>query len=150
MREYFQTMTRRFGLLSKTCCSVDGVDVSAIQSHILYEIDKRSDLSIQQLSEILGIDITTFSRQIQTLVKMGLVKKVPYSEDKRITLLSLTGKGEQTAVGIDRQVNRFLNDIFLEMSEFERENVQRSIKLLAKVMENPTLRYRSDCCDEDC
>lgn len=149
MREYFQTITRKFGLLSKTCCSVDGVDVSAIQSHILYEIQKRSNLSIQQLADILGVDITTFSRQIQTLVKMGLVKKIPYPEDKRITILGLTEKGAKVAFGIDQQVNRFLEDIFMEMSEFERENVQRSIKLLANVMDNPTLRFDS-CSNDQC
>lgn len=149
MREYFQTITRKFGLLSKTCCSVDGVDVSAIQSHILYEIQKRSNLSIQQLADILGVDITTFSRQVQTLVKMGLVKKIPYPEDKRITILGLTEKGEKVAFGIDQQVNRFLEDIFMEMSEFERDNVQRSIKLLANVMDNPTLRFDS-CSNDKC
>ncbi|WP_456276257.1 MarR family winged helix-turn-helix transcriptional regulator [Bacillus sp. AK128] len=150
MREYFQTIIRRFGILNKTCCSVDGIDVSAIQSHILYEIQKKEGLSIQQAAELLGIDITTFSRQIQTLVKMGLVKKSPYSGDKRITLLQLTEKGEKVAVGIDQQMNQFIEGIFKEMSEFERENVQRSIALLANVMEKTTLRDQTDCSQEKC
>ncbi|MBM6617066.1 MarR family winged helix-turn-helix transcriptional regulator [Bacillus suaedaesalsae] len=150
MREYFQTITRRFGLLSKTCCSVDGVDVSAVQSHILYEIQKNHNVSIQQLSEILGVDITTFSRQIQTLVKIGLVKKTPYSGDKRITLLGLTDIGDKVAIGIDQQVNQFLEDIFMEMTEIEREDVQRSIRLLAKVMDNPSIRYQSYCSNDSC
>ncbi|KAA0547435.1 MarR family transcriptional regulator [Bacillus sp. BGMRC 2118] len=150
MREYFQTITRRFGVLSKTCCSVDGVDVSAAQSHILYEIKKRNNVSIQQLSEILGVDITTFSRQVQTLVKMGLVKKAPYPEDKRITLLSLTDKGDAVAIGIDQQVNQFLEDIFKEMSAEEREEVKRSIKLLAKVMDYSSIRIQSNCSNHSC
>lgn len=134
MRNHFQTITRRFGLLNKTCCSVDGVDISAIQSHILYEIDTRNNPSIQQLAELLGIDITTFSRQVQNLVKMELIVKIPSPEDKRVTLLSLTGKGENVAKRIDQQVNQYLDDIFNQMSEFERETVQRSIKELASVM----------------
>ncbi|WP_246943772.1 MarR family winged helix-turn-helix transcriptional regulator [Bacillus pinisoli] len=150
MRESFQTIIRRFGILSKTCCSVDGIDVSTIQSHILYEINKRENPTIQQLAEILGVDITTFSRQIQKLVNMELVQKVSNSEDKRITHLQLTETGVKVANGIDQQVNRFIQDIFMQMTEFERENVERSIKLLANVMENVTFREQSDCTDEKC
>ena len=73
-RELFQIMTRRFGLLNKTCCSVGGNDVSLVQSHILYEIDRQHNPSMQQIAETLGTDITTFSRQVQSLIKMNLVK----------------------------------------------------------------------------
>lgn len=134
MRKSFQAITRSFGLLNKTCCSVDGVDVSAAQSHILYEIDANDHPSIQQVADLLGIDITTFSRQIQALVKMELVTKIPSEEDKRISNLSLTDKGEKVAKEIDKQVNAFLEDIFSQMTEFERDTVQRAIHLLADTM----------------
>jgi DNA-binding MarR family transcriptional regulator len=134
MRESFQAITRSFGLLNKTCCSVDGVDVSAVQSHILYEIDTNNKPSMQQVADLLGIDITTFSRQIQTLVKMELVDKIPSKEDKRASNLALTEKGEKVAKEIDRQVNAFLTDIFSQMTEFERETTQRAVKLIADRM----------------
>lgn len=75
VRELFQIMTRRFGFLDKNCCSAGGCDISLIQSHILYEIDRQHKPSIQQVAEALGTDITTFSRQVQSLIKMKLVKK---------------------------------------------------------------------------
>ncbi|MDP4164629.1 MAG: MarR family transcriptional regulator [Bacillota bacterium] len=134
MRKSFQAITRSFGLLNKTCCSVDGVDVSAAQSHILYEIDANNNPSIQQVADLLGIDITTFSRQIQTLVKMELITKIPSEEDKRISKLALTDKGEKVAKEIDKQVSTFLEDIFSQMTDFERETVQRAIHLLAETM----------------
>ncbi|MDP4084573.1 MAG: MarR family winged helix-turn-helix transcriptional regulator [Bacillota bacterium] len=134
MRKSFQAITRSFGLLNKTCCSVDGVDVSAAQSHILYEIDANHNPSMQQVADLLGIDITTFSRQIQTLVKMELVTKIPSKEDKRISKLALTDTGESVAKEIDKQVNSFLEDIFSQMTNFERETVQRAIHHLADVM----------------
>ncbi|MFX4944951.1 MarR family transcriptional regulator, partial [Acinetobacter baumannii] len=77
------------------------IDVSAIQSHILYEINKIGNPSIQQVAELLGTDITTFSRQVQNLVKMELVQKEPSPEDKRVTNLVLTEKGKKVAIGID-------------------------------------------------
>jgi len=74
-RELFQILTQKFALLNKTCCSVGSINITPIQSRILYEIDKQNNSSMQQIAEAIGMDITTFSRQIPTLIKMNLVKK---------------------------------------------------------------------------
>lgn len=141
LRSIFQVMTRRFGLLNKNCCSAGGCDISLIQSHILYEIDHRHKPSMQQIAETLGTDITTFSRQVQSLVKMNLVKKTPDPDDKRINILSLTTEGKDIATTIDEQMNEFLNEVFSHMNEFEKETVIRSIKLL-----NDAMAKSSMCC----
>ena len=77
IRELFQIFTRRFGFLNKHCCQAGGHDISLVQSHILFEIDRQQHPSMQQVAETLGTDITTFSRQVQSLIKMKLVKKAP-------------------------------------------------------------------------
>lgn len=107
-RELFQRMTRRFGLLNKNCCTVGGCDISLVQSHILYEIDRRHKPSMQEVAEILGTDITTFSRQVQSLIKMKLVQKTPDPVDRRIHTLSLTTEGKFVATAIDTQMNDYL------------------------------------------
>ncbi|MFS0728333.1 MarR family winged helix-turn-helix transcriptional regulator [Paenibacillus sp. 1P07SE] len=134
VRELIQIMTRRFGFLNKNCCSAGGFNISLIQSHILYEIDRQNQPSIQQVAETLGTDITTFSRQIQSLIKMNLVKKTPDVTDRRIYILSLTIEGKFVAAAIDEQMKAYLNDIFSHMNEVERETVIRSIQLLNEAM----------------
>ncbi|MCR2823775.1 MarR family winged helix-turn-helix transcriptional regulator [Lederbergia panacisoli] len=134
LRGMFQIMTRRFGLLNKNCCTVGGCDLSLIQSHILYEIDNQNKPSMQQIAGTLGTDITTFSRQVQSLVKMNLIKKTPDPSDKRISILSLTTEGKYIATTIDQQMNAFLNEVFSHMNEFEKETVIRSIQLLNNAM----------------
>ncbi|RAK17188.1 DNA-binding MarR family transcriptional regulator [Anoxybacillus vitaminiphilus] len=141
VRELFQVMTKRFGLLNKNCCSVGGIEISLVQSHILYEIDRLKEPSMQQVADALAMDITTFSRQIQTLVKMNLVKKTPYPKDRRIYILSLTTEGKYVAARIDTEMNQYLNEVFSHMSEFEKETVLRSIKLL-----NDCMAKSSVCC----
>ncbi|RXZ78608.1 MarR family transcriptional regulator [Paenibacillaceae bacterium] len=140
-RELFQVMTRRFGFLNKNCCSAGGFDISLIQSHILYEIEHQHKPSIQQVAEALGTDITTFSRQIQSLIKMNLVKKTPDPNDRRISILSLTTEGIYVATTIDEQMNDYLNEVFSHMNDFEKETVLRSIKLLNQAMAKSSL-----CC----
>jgi DNA-binding MarR family transcriptional regulator len=140
-RELFQIMTRRFGFLNKNCCTAGGMDISLIQSHILYEIDHQHKPSMQQVAEALGTDITTFSRQVQSLIKLNMVKKVPDPEDRRVYILSLTVQGKFVATTIDQQMNAYLNEIFSHMNDFEKETVIRSIKLLNEAMAKSSL-----CC----
>ncbi|SOC22483.1 DNA-binding MarR family transcriptional regulator [Ureibacillus xyleni] len=140
-REIFHVLTRRFGLLDKNCCSVGSFEISTIQSHILYEIDRQHEPSMQQIAQILTMDITTFSRQIQTLVNMDLVKKTPSSQDKRVSILSLSVQGKFVATSIDHAMNVYLDEVFSHMDENEREMVIRSIKLL-----NEAMSKSSVCC----
>ncbi|MDQ6598040.1 MarR family transcriptional regulator [Bacillus salipaludis] len=141
LRELFQVMTRRFGLLNKNCCQVGGTEISLVQSHILYELLRKNKPSIQQVADSLGMDITTFSRQIQTLVKMELVLKSPLPEDRRVSQLSLTTQGKYVAAKIDAEMNQYLNEVFSNMSEFERDMVIKSVKLL-----NDAMSKSSVCC----
>jgi DNA-binding MarR family transcriptional regulator len=141
VRELIQVMSRRFGFLNRNCCSVGGTDLSLIQSHILYEIERQNSPSMQQIADTLGTDITTFSRQIQSLIKMKLVKKTPLPEDRRINILSLTTEGTFIATTIDRQINDYLTDIFSHMNEADKEMVIRSIKLL-----NDSMAKSEMCC----
>lgn len=141
VRDLFQIMTRRFGFLNKNCCSVGGVNLSVVQGQILYEIDRQHKPSIQQVAEALGTDITTFSRQVQSLMKMNLVKKTPTPEDRRVFELSLTTEGTFVAATIDQQMNAYLNEIFSHMNDFERETVIRSVKLL-----NEAMSKAGQCC----
>lgn len=141
LRELFQVMTRRFGLLNKNCCQIGGIDISLVQSHILYEILRQDRPSMQQVADTLAIDITTFSRQIQTLVKMGLVSKTQLPQDRRVYILALTTQGNYVAAAIDEQMNQYLNEVFSHMSDFERDMVINSIKLL-----NEAMGKSSVCC----
>ncbi|MEK5185080.1 MarR family winged helix-turn-helix transcriptional regulator [Solibacillus sp. FSL W7-1324] len=140
-REIFHILTRRFGLLNKNCCYVGSFEISTIQSQILYEIDKQQIPSMQQIAETLAMDITTFSRQIQTLVKMELVKKTPSLQDKRVSILSLTTQGKFVATTIDESMNAYLEEVFSHMNDFEKETVLRSIQLLNEAMSKSTV-----CC----
>jgi DNA-binding MarR family transcriptional regulator len=134
VRSLFHVLNRRYNRLEKVCCRIDGVGISLVHSHILYEIDNQDAPSMQQIADLLGIDITTFSRQIQTLIKIGLVIKSANPSDKRFYFLSLTEKGKRTADEINALVISNLEDIFSQMNEFEKDTVIHSLKILTRSM----------------
>jgi DNA-binding MarR family transcriptional regulator len=74
-------------------------------------------------------------------VERGLVKKTPEPNDNRIQILSLTPEGEAIDQSIDFQVNKNLYNVLEHLSDFERESVIRSIKLL-----NDSMEKSNTCC----
>lgn len=131
IREQIQIFVRRFGLLNASCCDeCCGEQVSMVQSHILTEIRRIGTPAMQQVAEELGIEITTFSRQIKNMETKGLVSRRVSPDDRRVTLLGLTDEGLRVLTQIDRYMAVKVDHIFEGMSLFERETVVRSLGLL--------------------
>jgi DNA-binding MarR family transcriptional regulator len=131
IREQLQLFTRRFGLLNESCCDeCCGQQVSMTQSHILFEVRRSVSPSMQQVAEELGVDVTTFSRQAKALEGKGLLSRSVSSDDRRVTLLGLTGAGMQVLEKIDQYMAARLEKVFGGMTPFERETVVRSLGLL--------------------
>lgn len=156
LRTTFQLLTRSFGLLSENCCeSCCGQDLSMVQSHILYEIKRQHHPSMQDAANALGADITTFSRQVKTLVEKGYVKKTPDPNDNRINILSLTAAGEEAETAMESTMNENLEQIMSRFSDFERQSIINSLNLLNRAMQESELccitsrstgRNASSCC----
>ncbi|HZD60651.1 MAG TPA: MarR family transcriptional regulator [Anaerolineae bacterium] len=130
IRGLLQIFVRRFGILDASITNVCCENISIAQSHILYEIERQPNSSMQQIAEVLGTDITTFSRQIKSLERKSLIEKNPDREDRRFHRLSLTSEGKRIKKQIDHKMHDYINQVFSHMSEFEREIVVQSIKLL--------------------
>jgi len=58
----FHSLSKSMRGIHKSSCDV----ISIVQSSILYEISLMNKPSMQMVAEAVGMDITTFSRQIGT------------------------------------------------------------------------------------
>ncbi|MDG5790156.1 MarR family transcriptional regulator [Evansella sp. AB-P1] len=130
VRPLFQALGRKIGMLDKTCIVANGIDISISQSHILYEIMQREAISIQQISNILDLDITTCSRQVQSLVNGGMLQKQPDRNDRRVSIVTLTDNGKEVALHIDNKIQTFYQQVFDSMTSFEQEMVMQALRLL--------------------
>ena len=131
VREQLHVFTRRFALLNASCCDqCCGEQVSMAQSHVLSEVRRLGSPSMQQVADELGMDVTTFSRQIKSLEAKRLVCRRVSPDDRRVSLLGLTDEGRQALERIDGYMAIRLERVFSRMSSFERETVVRSLGLL--------------------
>ncbi|MGP4071236.1 MarR family winged helix-turn-helix transcriptional regulator [Piscibacillus sp. B03] len=137
LRTLFQLVVRRYGLLNEQCCEqCCEQDISVQQSHILFEVTRQHNPSMRDVASALGVDITTFSRQVKSLINKGYLVKKPHPEDQRVQILQLTEKGIKLERDIDQYMNHNLEEILDQLNDQERQIVTHSIDLLNKAMRN--------------
>ncbi|WP_210468891.1 MarR family winged helix-turn-helix transcriptional regulator [Sporosarcina sp. 6E9] len=124
----FHALTKNLNKIHKSSCE----EITAIQSSILHEVTLHNNPSMHTVAEAIGMDITTFSRQIGTLAKKQLIIRTPDSNDRRILLLSLTQSGHHLIETINNRIAEIMGDSLSSMNEFERETVIRSLHLFCE------------------
>ena len=129
--EQLQILVRRLSLLKASCC---GEQVPTAQCCMLREVKMRPGSSMQRIAEELGVDITTFSRQVKNMEAKGLLARRVSPGDRRISLLELTPAGSVALCNIDGYMAKRVAGIFGSMSGFERETVARSLAFLNEAM----------------
>ncbi|MED4040112.1 MULTISPECIES: MarR family winged helix-turn-helix transcriptional regulator [Niallia] len=132
IRELLQQLVRDFGLLQKDGSDCCGITVT--QSHIVYELGKSPNISLQTLAEKLIMDTGLLSRQVNKLVELQYILRVPDPNDRRYVLLSLTEIGEAKAEEISNQMLEYLGNIFTHIQEDKHSQVLESLSLLLDAM----------------
>ncbi|MFC1802761.1 MarR family winged helix-turn-helix transcriptional regulator [Thermoproteota archaeon] len=100
---------------------------------ILSIIDSRENCIMTNIVEDLNLGASTATRQVDTLVKLGLVGRGVSENDRRKVILSLTEKG-------NRVNNRFKNHLTQVMSStlkaYSEEDIKKAIEVLNTIVDH--------------
>ncbi|GAB4375672.1 MAG: MarR family winged helix-turn-helix transcriptional regulator [Spirochaetales bacterium] len=133
-REKIRLLERRLGLLEQYQSECCGLSLS--QCHALVEIGRASLLSPGDLAQRLGLDKSTISRIVDSLVSSGKVHREEHPEDRRVIQLSLTEGGRRTFEHIEREMNRQYHEVLSAIPEEKQTQVLESIEVLLEVLPN--------------
>lgn len=129
MQNYIDTLrllnyelTRNLGLFRRRA------GLSFGQRHILYYIDSRSGLSIQELAALLYVDQSTMSRNIKKLEQAGLVETYQDETDKRRKLITLSVQGEKLLAEATESINNTISNISEILNANEIETIIDSVR----------------------
>jgi len=84
-------------------------------------------VTISDLSNKLGIDISTMTRNIQRIEKKGLINKQPNLNDKRSIKVGLSHRGQKISESISQDIQDNLDNIF---QKYNFEEIQKIHDLL--------------------
>ena len=87
--------------------------------------DKGMDMT--SLAEKIGVDNSTVTRLIDGMVRLNLVEKKKSYLDKRITIVSLTEKGNQTSEEIEKKLDTIGEEIFNQISMEHQDDVKEAL-----------------------
>jgi DNA-binding MarR family transcriptional regulator len=143
LRRFERVLTRQ--LEDKNCCC--GLTIP--QCHPLLEIGRTGETTTVELSRALDLDKSTLSRTIDGLVNAGLVARNAHPNDRRYTVLTLTGEGRKICDTINRENDLYFAKVFEQIPETDHKSVMRYFGLLVEAMsrlENKKGEEQS-CCD---
>ncbi len=132
LRSKIRMLERELDLQLKsetTCCGV-----TLAQCHIILEMVEKGESSVKELSETFGLDKSTLSRTIDSLVESGYINRDINKEDRRFFKLSLTKKGKEKAEFINSQCNGYYAEIMKNIPGEKQEMILEGISVLGRIM----------------
>jgi DNA-binding MarR family transcriptional regulator len=86
-----------------------------------------------------GLDKSTMSRTVNTMVEQGLVTRKPDPEDRRYMKIRLTPAGSSVLSNIESRMSDYYLNIYQSIPPNKRKQVLESLELLVQTIKN-------ECC----
>ena len=87
-------------------------------------------ISVSDLSEKLGVDISTMTRNIQRIQKQGLIERKPNESDRRSIKLFLSNRGQKIVLLLNDDISNQLSSI---LSKYDFEQIEQILHALESV-----------------
>jgi len=84
----------------------EGLDVTLVQSRLLYTIGSLHEPPVNQIADELGLDLAYTSRVLGTLEDAKLIKRTISADDRRQRVVALSAKGRRLLDEIERRSNQ--------------------------------------------
>ncbi len=112
------------------------------QCHAILEIGGAGELNLKDLAARLGLDNSTLSRTVESLVKDGLVERTPSKDDRRATVIRLNQNGREARDRINSTWNQICRDMFRSIPREKHEQLIESVAILSDLL--------TGCCRNQC
>ena len=99
------------------------------QIRILYLLS-RGPRRITEVSQAQGMALPNASNMVERLVKKGLIRRWPDSNDRRVALACLTNEGRQAVEAMARSNFVIVENLTMALSIAELEVVVRALEIL--------------------
>ena len=122
LRQLHHTLVDLVGLMNRpqrdsALLQEAGVSLDRALFPLLIAIERKGPLGVVELSEFVGRDYTTVSRQIAKLDGLGLISRHRSKTDNRVREAVITAKGKEMTSAIDAARERMATVLFANWSK---------------------------------
>jgi DNA-binding MarR family transcriptional regulator len=122
--------------------------VTLPQCHLLLELEILGEVSLSALAGETGLDKSTLSRTVESLVREGLVLRAISPDDRRGVKIRLSDSGMKKAEVINGYCDQYYDGLFSYIPESKHSSIIQSLSDLADAMHK--MRADGKYCGADC
>jgi DNA-binding MarR family transcriptional regulator len=115
----FHAMKNKIHAKSMELCKGN---ITHSQRFVLFLVGQKKELTIKDVSQMLGISSSASSQLVNELVKHGYVVKKKGKEDQRESGLMLSQKGKKQIIIMKREYLKMMSELFTALSDAELES----------------------------
>lgn len=127
IRQFNRFYTALIGTLNRNFL---GFEYSVTETRILFEIYSNPQCSAKTIAAGLQIDKSYMSRIIKSFEAKGLISKLISSQDRRVSVITLTPKGEQETRKLISATNAQISELISNLNEAECQKVCAAMDLI--------------------
>jgi DNA-binding MarR family transcriptional regulator len=94
-------------------------------------------MSVNQLTEILGVDKSTVSKSVDKLVNNGILVRDTDPEDRRSVILHLSDKGQSVFEEVEKRTTAYFEEVVATIPGDKREQIVESVQYLGQALKGP-------------
>ena len=144
MQSNFASMMNQFvrRLISLDRNQIFCYGVTLSQYYVIDTLHKRNMMTMNELSQELGLAISTLTRIINILVRDDIVSRYHSEEDRRKVCIGLTEKGTELAQKLQACSEQFWNKIFDNIPPNKKNEIIENLSTLQTIIEG----MKNECC----
>lgn len=119
-----------------------GVSLDRALFPLLIVVERKGPLGVVELSEFVGRDYTTVSRQVAKLDSRGLISRRPSKADNRVREAVITAKGKEVTSAIDSARERMATLLFAQWTKRDLQELTRLMRRFADDLQSLPLPHQ--------
>ena len=136
VRQLHRTLVDLVGLMNRpqrdsALLHEAGVSLERALFPLLIAIERKGPIGVVELSELVGRDYTTVSRQIAKLDSLGLINRHRAKTDNRVSEAEITAKGKEMTSAIDAARERIAAVLFANWTKRDLQDLARLMRRFA-------------------
>lgn len=116
--------------------------VTAAQGYTLLALPQKDTLTMNELSEAMGLANSTMTRMVDQLVKIGLARRRHDDADGRVIRVELTDDGRKMRLGLTDAQEQFHTTVLEQVPAEEHETILRALRRVSESLQ----ALSANCC----
>ncbi len=133
LQQQVYQLVRAYELCDQMC--MGQYRVTASQGYTMLTLPESESMTMNALSEAMGLANSTMTRMVDQLVDKGFVRREADSEDRRVVRVSLTAQGQETRRNLEQAQEYFFGLVLTEIPQEEQHGILQVLERVVAAIE---------------